>query len=76
MTKVFRVRTLVFLLALSLIAVAAAMIPVATSEAIPGDEGTCFDPQVCTPTCPCSVVCVDRWGNTTTCGAAGASCVP
>lgn len=32
-------------------------------------------PQLCTPTCPCSLQCLGPFGNTT-CGAAGQTCTP
>lgn len=32
-------------------------------------------PQICTPTCPCSIQCQGPFGPTT-CGAAGEACVP
>lgn len=35
-------------------------------------EPTC--PQLCTPTCPCSIVCQDALGRNTTCGAYGEPC--
>ncbi|MEO1086899.1 MAG: hypothetical protein AAFY88_21910, partial [Acidobacteriota bacterium] len=40
---------------------------------VSSDVSNC--PQICTPTCPCSLQCTGPFG-TTTCGAAGQACTP
>ena len=53
--------------------VVATLVLACTALPLPAiQEPTC--PKICTPTCPCSIVCQDEFGRDTTCGEFGEPC--